>query len=113
MIRRPPRSTLFPYTTLFRSASAVAYGQTAHGTITGTVRDPSNAVVAGVKVTVANIATNVTNTTSTGGEGNYTVVNLLPGEYRVSVESPGFKKAVTPTLTLLVNQTLRADVTLE
>src|SRR2546425_4730249 len=71
MIRRPPRSTLFPYTTLFRSASAVAYGQTAHGTITGTVRDPSNAVVAGVKVTVANIATNVTNTTSTGSEGNY------------------------------------------
>src|SRR2546430_6466029 len=44
MIRRPPRSTLFPYTTLFRSLPAPAHAQVG-GSISGTVKDPSGAVV--------------------------------------------------------------------
>src|SRR2546430_3886553 len=40
MIRRPPRSTLFPYTTLFRSCR-VSEGQAVYGNIIGTVTDPS------------------------------------------------------------------------
>src|SRR2546430_11980311 len=48
MIRRPPRSTLFPYTTLFRSVLSLAVGvnaQTFRGAINGTVTDPSGASV--------------------------------------------------------------------
>jgi len=95
------------------AAAISANGQTAYGSITGTVRDQSSAVMTGVRVTVANVGTNLSTTVQTSGDGNYTVVNLLPGEYRVTVQSPGFKKAVTSNLTLLVNQILRADVTLE
>ena len=98
---------------LFTLTSAVAYGQTAYGTITGTVKDSSGAVIAGAQVTVSSTGTNLVNTASTSNEGNYTVVNLLPGVYRVSAQFPGFKRAVTPPLILLVNQTLRADVALE
>src|SRR5258707_11587097 len=46
MIRRPPRSTLFPYTTLFRSPD-----QPFAGSISGTVMDETGAVVVGARVT--------------------------------------------------------------
>src|SRR5690348_17694227 len=53
MIRRPARSTLFPYTTLFRSG---LWAQATNGSISGVVQDPQGAVVAGAKVTLTNEA---------------------------------------------------------
>src|SRR2546422_4276821 len=52
MIRRPPRSTLFPYTTLFRSiiASCAAGTARAQSAIAGVVKDASGAVLPGVTV---------------------------------------------------------------
>src|SRR2546428_10252111 len=47
MIRRPPRSTLFPYTTLFRSIPTAVFAQ---ASIAGVVQDTSGAVVPGVTV---------------------------------------------------------------
>src|SRR3712207_7669213 len=56
MIRRPPRSTLFPYTTLFRSVVALApaaFGQVTSGsTLRGVVKDPGGAVVPAATVTL-------------------------------------------------------------
>src|SRR3712207_7947025 len=46
MIRRPPRSTLFPYTTLFRSVSAYVVVETAHGTAVGRVVIAPDQVIA-------------------------------------------------------------------
>src|SRR5258707_11337779 len=64
MIRRPPRSTLFPYTTLFRSLCMVpAIGQSSGATINGIVLDPSGAAIAGAQVVVVNDATGVQHTT--------------------------------------------------
>src|ERR1039458_919252 len=42
MIRRPPRSTLFPYTTLFRSVSTSPYSRTADATVVGQTEPPAN-----------------------------------------------------------------------
>ena len=71
--------------------------QATTGTLKGTVVDPNGAVVAGASVTVKNEATGVEETTTTSGEGNFTVPNLLPGKYTVTIAPPsGFStKAVT------------------
>lgn len=77
--------------------SVPVLAQATTGTIKGTVVDPNGAVIAGASVTVKNEATGVEEVTSTSGEGNFTVSNLLPGKYTVTVAPPsGFStKAVT------------------
>lgn len=90
-----------------------SHAQTTSGTVVGMVKDQSGAVIPGAAVVVTNVGTNIAHSVLTSAEGNFTVVNLIPGEYRVSVQMTGFRKAITETLILLVNQTLRADVTLE
>ena len=72
-------------------------GQTATGQITGTVRDATGAVMAGVKVVVTNEQTGLTRQTTTGANGEY-VIPLLPvGVYVVTGEQTGFKTAIHST----------------
>lgn len=68
-----------------RTASAQAVAG-----ITGTVTDPSGAVVPNANVTITNQATGVANKTVTSGAGTYRVIGLLPGDYNVTVDAPGF-----------------------
>src|SRR3954447_6176532 len=77
------------------AASSVAFAQTGggtFGTILGTVNDETGAVVPKVTVTVTNEKTGISRTASTNEEGSYQVPALLPGTYRVEVETSGFKK---------------------
>ncbi len=86
--------------------------QTATGQITGTVRDATGAVMAGVKVVVTNQQTGLTRETKTTGNGDY-VVPLLPvGAYVVTAEQPGFKTAILTDVALTVEQVKRLDVVL-
>jgi outer membrane receptor protein involved in Fe transport len=95
------------------STTATSSGQTATGQITGTVRDSSGAVTAGVKVVVTNQQTGLTRETKTGSNGDY-VVPLLPvGNYLVSAEQAGFKMAVQSDVPLTVDQIQRIDMVLE
>ena len=48
----------------------------------------------GVTVTATNVATNVASTTTTNGEGDYSILFLNPGTYTVTAELSGFKKLV-------------------
>jgi hypothetical protein len=79
--------------------AAATLAQNATGSITGTVTDPNNEVIANAAVTVTNKATGAVRKIATKGEGNYTVENLIPGEYEVRVESQGF---ITQLQVLLV-----------
>src|SRR5690348_3676730 len=93
MISKIQSACLFALVSYF---AALAYGQGgANGTIVGTVTDNSGAVVANATVDVTNTATNVSNRTQTTSSGDFTVPFLLPGTYRVTVQAPGFQKAVT------------------
>jgi outer membrane receptor protein involved in Fe transport len=74
---------------LLASGQRNVMAQTETGAISGTVYDPSNAVVPKAKVTVRNVATGAERTTTTGDNGDYTVTNLLPGVYAVTVEPTG------------------------
>jgi hypothetical protein len=95
-------------------AAASLYGQGgAYGTILGTVKDNSGAVVAKAGVDVTNVATNVTKHTETTSSGDFTVPYLAPGTYRVTVQSAGFQKSVVDNIGLVVGQEARADVTMK
>src|SRR2546425_6108947 len=68
MIRRPPRSTLFPYTTLFRSLSGSSAGATGAITISVYSGSDASACVAG------NLVQSKTATPATNGDGGYTAI---------------------------------------
>ena len=64
--------------------------QSETGQISGTVTDPTGAVIANAKVTVKNLATGSARNGSSNESGVYTVTNLQPADYTVAVEASGF-----------------------
>lgn len=62
-----------------------ARGQAAYGTIIGTVQDPSGAAVPNATITVTDIGKGASRSTATNESGYYTVSNLVPGDYKVTV----------------------------
>ena len=94
-------------------SAALAWSQGATGTITGTVTDPTGAGVPDAAVIVTNTATGTQTKTITGATGLYTIPELQPGPYTVSVEASGFRKAATAEQRLLVATPLHIDVRLE
>src|SRR5262245_20137004 len=90
-----------------------AFGQSDRGTITGTVSDPSNALIPGASVVVTHTETAARYETISTETGNYTLAQLPSGIYQLSVELPGFKKYVRQGLTVQAAQIIRVDVALE
>lgn len=68
--------------------SVMAYGQLGSGTIQGTVTDTTSAVVPDANVTVTNTATNAVMNVMTNSDSNYTVPNLLAGDYNLNQADP-------------------------
>jgi hypothetical protein len=85
----------------------------ATGTVLGTVTDSSGAIVQGAKVTITNVATNVSVKAVTSSSGDFNSPDLTPGAYKVTVEAQGFQRAVTQQFTLTVNQHARVDVSMK
>src|SRR5580765_1475951 len=92
--------------------SAVS-AQEAGGKVIGTVTDPKGAVIAGAKITVTNVGTQVTREATTDNDGSFEVLSLPIGSYRVTAEQTGFKKTVSEVEKLLINQSLRFDIKME
>lgn len=82
------------------------------GTISGIVRDPSGAVLPGVRIVATNRATGVTATVTTDAVGFYSLQALPVGNYDVQFSRQGFKTNVQSGLELKINDVLRIDVTL-
>jgi len=95
---------------LLLAMPAFASGPT--GTITGTVTDPSGAVVRNAGITVVNQATNAVRDAETNDDGDFTVALLPPGRYQVTAEAKGFRKSIFSDVTVDVDQTVRADFSL-
>src|SRR5258708_17480697 len=90
-----------------------ASAQDFRGDVTGGIVDSSNARLPGVTVTATNVATNVTSTTVTNGEGDYAILFLNPGIYKVSAELSGFKKVVRDGLEVSIGDKLDVNLTLD
>jgi len=87
----------------------VAFGQAITGVVIGTIEDPSGAVVAGAQVNLKNADTGVTYNTTSGSEGFYTLSNLPPGRYEVTIHSKGFKTELSSGNVVNVGKTTRVD----
>jgi carboxypeptidase family protein len=97
---------------LFGGSFAI-YGQAVKGALVGTVTDASGAAAPGATVTITEVRTNITSTTTSNGSGNYIFSNLQDGLYRVEATLKGFRKTVQENIEVKVNTTVRADFTLQ
>lgn len=87
--------------------------QTASGTILGTVRDQQEAAIPGATVTVTNTASNVSKNFVTDSSGTYVIPFLLPGNYSVSAEAPGFRRSHRTGINVRVEDRLTIDIRME
>ncbi len=83
------------------------------GTILGTVKDASGAVISGAEVIVLNVGTNQSTRVTTNQLGNFEAPYLRPGRYHVKVTGSGFKTAVREGLELQVESRMRLDFIME
>jgi len=103
----------FVESSLLLCVALTAFAQGDRGTITGTVADPANAMVAGAVVSARNTETGAQYDTVTTATGNYTLSSLPAGVYEVIVSAPGFAKSVQQGLRVQVAMTIRVDVILK
>ena len=96
---------------IFLSCSALL-AQSERGTITGTVRDSSGAIVAGAAVKATNSATNVSIATTSNDSGDFALPNVPAGTYTVNVQKPGFRTFELVNVPVDASTTVRADATL-
>jgi len=82
------------------------------GSVAGSVKDASGAVIGDASVTVTNLDTAEKHIQSSGGDGLFTFSNLSPGRYRIDVEKPGFNHLVQSPVALAAQQTARFDAAL-
>ncbi|HXM20105.1 MAG TPA: TonB-dependent receptor [Terriglobales bacterium] len=82
--------------------SSPLHGQVVGGTISGRVTDISAAAIPNAKVSLKNIATDVTTTITTNAQGIFNAPNLLPGDYEARISAPGFETSVQNGVTLAV-----------
>jgi hypothetical protein len=78
------------------------YGQVVGATLSGTVKDPSGAIVPQAQVLIKNVATGINTAVTSNSDGFYAAPNLLPGAYEVAASARGFATAVQPQITLTV-----------
>lgn len=101
---------LLPFSVGF---GGLANAQTLLGSIGGTVRDASGAVVAEARVKLTETATAIQRDAATNAEGNYHFPSLAPGIYVVTISRAGFKEVRSSYITLTTQQTVRFDARLE
>jgi hypothetical protein len=90
-----------------------AHSQRITGSLGGTVHDPTGAVVPGATVQIENTGTTATLQLMTDEAGRFMAPSLTPGEYQVTIDAKGFKRAERKGLTLDVDQTINLDLALE
>ena len=87
--------------------------QSPTGNIVGRVQDQSAASIPDAKIVVRNVATQELRQVSSDENGDYTVANLAPGQYGITVEKEGFRRLDERGVTLEVDQTARLDFQLQ
>ena len=94
------------------AATSSLYAQSTLGSLSGVVRDPSGALVANARVLVHREESNTDRTANSGGDGQYTVLNLEPGTYDLRVTAAGFSPEADTGIHLDARQQLRFDIAL-
>ncbi|MER3631727.1 MAG: hypothetical protein C4325_05805 [Blastocatellia bacterium] len=93
--------------------SAFGQAQVSTADLTGSVLDPNDAALPGVTVTVRNVATGFTRSTTSAADGSYALIGLPPGNYELTAEASGFKKISISPVRLTVGQSANFKIRLE
>src|SRR5215468_10152166 len=89
---------------IFAVSAMIAVAQSGNSTISGSVKDSTDAPIPQVKVRIVNIESGTAVDTTTNDAGLYRVGTLLPGSYRLEVQAEGFDRLTRGPVTLEVGQ---------
>src|SRR5579883_2905204 len=95
------------------ACAAATLAQSRMAEVTGLVRDSSGSIVPGARVSVHNVETGIDKSGLTNDAGLYTIPEIDPGSYALTVEKPGFRTIRQEGLTLHVHDRARIDLTLQ
>lgn len=104
-------TSIFVIATFFLAPSTLLADVT--GSISGVVRDPSQAVIKGVRITVTNTETNLSQSAVSDENGSYRFLALPVGNYKLNATLAGFQQFNATDVVLKVNDELRIDVVLK
>ncbi len=107
------RSFVILFVAFLILACGASWAQTVQGVITGTITDPSGAVVPNATVTITNPATNFSQSTTTGSDGSYRFSLVPPGTYTIDVKAANFGEVRASGLVVEASQTVPFSVKLE
>ena len=97
---------------MFAWAAKPACAQEFRGTLSGTVTDPTGAVIPGAAVVAVETHTGTTNRTTSDKDGQYVIPFLLPGDYSITVTMTGFERVTHSAITLQSQEHPIVDLTL-
>jgi hypothetical protein len=109
-----PKRILFLLICVLGASLLLVRAQTSSSSaVTGTITDPSGAVVTNATVELRDNATNDVQSTKVTGSGAYTFSSVKPGNYSISVTAPGFRKTAIPSVSLQVGKSALVNLKLE
>src|SRR5260370_261428 len=106
-------SALLLFACLSTIVPAGAHAQTVQGIITGTVTDPSGAVVPGALVTITNTGTGISQTAKTAAAGEYRFPLVPPGTYTIEIKASSFGTEKASGVVVQASQTVPFNVKLK
>src|ERR1700682_606944 len=108
-MRKLPPLYLFSFLLL---ASSTSLGQSNYATLSGTVFDPQQKAVPGASVQLTSDSTHASRRVTSNEQGIFQLTGLLPGEYELAVQAPGFAP-LTLNVTLEVGEQMTVDVSVK
>jgi len=91
---------------LILASGGTVWSQTVQGVITGTITDPTGAVVPNATVTITNVGTNASQSATTGGDGSYRFSLVPPGTYTLEIKAGNFATVRVSGIVVEASQTV-------
>ena len=101
------------FAALVASCFAINLSADVTGAISGNVRDSSGASVGNAQVVATQTATNFSRSAVSENNGEYRLLALPPGQYKLTATAPGFETFITQGINLQINDQLHVDVALQ
>src|SRR5947209_9361861 len=98
---------------LVLASGGAVWSQSVQGVITGTITDPTGAVVPNATVTITNVGTNISRSTTTGGDGSYRFPLVPPGTYTIEIKAANFATVRASGIVVEASQTIPFNRQLE
>ena len=106
-------TVVFAVAAIILLSATPIWSQEARATLSGTITDPSGSALVGAQVHITNIETGITLSTQSNDLGQYHLLFVNPGSYRISVEAKGFRTFVRESVVLTLGEAATLDVPMQ